>query len=302
MRAGEASKGQRNADDADAATQLSAEAAPFTPSATHVAVEADLETDIAGVDACSYFAALKDKPMGWRLLDDQAIAEHAGAGQGGGQEPKKPADLGASGEAEEAEDFQECEEVISAFGQLHRIQSQADELDEGGEVECHVVSVAGESGSQRAGKKLIHGVLCDTGAGATVADGDLAFPEFPLESSAGSRQGQTFVGPGRDAIENRGERKVHLRLGTEQGRKAGLKFQDAKVRRPILSVGESTGLGNSFWYDQEGSHILPVNCQETRKIRELIRGVKDKLTMRKERNVFVLDAWIDEAAASGFPR
>ena len=81
-----------------------------------------------------------------------------------------------------------------------------------------------------------------------------------------------------------------------------MKFQDAKVRRPILSVGESTGLGNSFWYDHEGSRILPVNCLETKKIRELIRGVKDKLTMRKERNVFVLDAWVDDAVTPGFPR
>ena len=136
----------------------------------------------------------------------------------------------------------------------------------------------------------------------TVADGSLAFPEFPLESSPGSRQGQTFVGPGRDAIENRGERKVHLRLGSEQGRKAGMKFQDTKVRRRILSVGESTGLGNSFWYDQEGSHILPVNCTETKQIREMIRNIKDKLTMRKERNVFVLDAWVDDAVATGFQR
>ena len=63
----------------------------------------------------------------------------------------------------------------------------------------------------------------------------MAFPEFLLEASPGSRQGQTFVGPGRDAIENRGQRKVHIRLGTEQGRKAGVKFQGADVG--FLNVG-----------------------------------------------------------------
>ena len=185
--------------------------------------------------------------MGWQLLGNQAIAQVAGASHGGGRAPEKPAGLAVSGSAEAHEEFHECEEFAHAFGQQYRI-------------ECNVVGPSGDVGGQRAGRKLVHGVLCDTGAGATVADGSFAFPEFPLESSPGSRQGQTFVGPGRDAIENRGERKVHLRLGSEQGRKAGMKFQDAKVRRPILSVGESTGLGNSFWYDQEGSHILPVNC------------------------------------------
>ena len=65
--------------------------------------------------------------MGWQLLVNQAIAVQAGAGQGGGYEPTKPADLGPN---EEAESFHECQEFASVFGQHYRVQSRSDKADE----------------------------------------------------------------------------------------------------------------------------------------------------------------------------
>ena len=192
-----------------------------------------------------------------------------------------------------------------------RSQAEEDEREEEEEssaeyVECNPIGAAaigqGVRVTQREGRKIQQGILCDTGAGATVANGELVFPEFPLEESAGSRQGQTFVGPGHDSIQNRGQRKVQLRLGSENGRAAGFRFQDANVRRPILSVGESTDMNNSFWFDKTGSFILPSGCKEIAQIRKIIQSVKDKLEMKKEKNVFTMDAWVDASATKGFTR
>ena len=71
-------------------------------------------------------------------------------------------------------------------------------------------------------------------------------------------------------------------------------FQEVKgLRRAILSVGESTEAGNSFWFDQEESAILPLGSAEQKQIREIIRRAQGKLPIRKDRRVFKLDAWVD---------
>ena len=71
------------------------------------------------------------------------------------------------------------------------------------------------------------------------------FPEFPLEESVGSKCGQTYAGAKKgDAIPNRGQRRVRLRLGAEDGELAAMTVQDAPVRRTILAVSDSNDAGN----------------------------------------------------------
>ena len=136
----------------------------------------------------------------------------------------------------------------------------------------------------------------ESGAGATVADGSIEFPEYDLEDSPGSLAGQHYVGPGSQRIPNRRERNVKLRLGSADGRLSAIKFQDAKVRRPICSVGETTGVGNMVIFDKEESVYLPKGSPEIAMIRELVRSAKGKLTMQKEKNTFYLPAWIEKKA------
>ena len=63
-------------------------------------------------------------------------------------------------------------------------------------------------------RPLAQGVLVDTGAGATLADGSAEFPEFQLEPSEGSARGQVYHGPGKnEVLRNSGQRKALLRLG-----------------------------------------------------------------------------------------
>ena len=94
-------------------------------------------------------------------------------------------------------------------------------------------------------------------------------------------------------------------LGSEQGQAACIKFQDAAVRRPILSVGESTGAGNMVLFDAEESVILPKGSPAIDEIRKILRLVKNKLPMRKEKHIYTLDAWVEPSHKSskhGFGR
>ena len=150
------------------------------------------------------------------------------------------------------------------------------------------------------------GILVDSGAGVTIADGEVNFPDYALEESPGSLKGQRYVGPGKDVITNRGQRRVNMRLGSENGPRAKTKFQDGPVRRPILSVGESTGAGNMLIFDQAESAILPVGSKEIAQIRKIIKKVKQRLTMVQEKNTFKLEAWVEpgteQSPTSGFGR
>ena len=85
-------------------------------------------------------------------------------------------------------------------------------------------------------RQLRRGILVDTGAAATVADGEIEFPECELVDSPGSVAGQHFVGPGGQRIPCKGQRAVRIRLGRRDGKLARIEFQDAKVRRPRVRM------------------------------------------------------------------
>ena len=72
-----------------------------------------------------------------------------------------------------------------------------------------------------------------------------------------------------------------------------MRIQDAKVRRPILSVGESTDADNMVVFDRCESVILPSGAPEIPKIRKLIKAAAKKMTMEKEKNTFKLRAWVE---------
>ena len=147
-------------------------------------------------------------------------------------------------------------------------------------------------------RPLAQGILVDSGAGVSIADGSEAFPEYPLEESAGSRSGQTYAGARKgDTIPNRGQRQVKLRLGDVDGERAAMRIQDAPVRRPILAVSDSNDAGNLLVFDREGSVILPKGVPEIAAIRQLVAQAKRKIQMKRERGIFTLDAWVEEPAA-----
>ena len=143
-------------------------------------------------------------------------------------------------------------------------------------------------------RRLAKGLLVDTGAGVTIANGADSFPEYPLEPSVGSKSGQEYAGPGeKDIIKNRGQRNIKLRLGSAGGQLAAVRFQDAAVRRPILSVGESTEAGNMYVFDKQGSMILLSGCPEIEEIRRIMGRATMKIGMSKDRNTYQVEAFVE---------
>ena len=67
-------------------------------------------------------------------------------------------------------------------------------------------------------------------------------------------------------------------------------------------MGDSTTLGNCFWFDSSGSAIIPKGSAEITTIRQLVGQCAQRIPMKKERNVYQLDAWVDGDAAAGFGR
>jgi hypothetical protein len=148
----------------------------------------------------------------------------------------------------------------------------------------------GESIGSEKKRRLPKGILVDSGAGASVADGERDFPEFPREESAGSKRGQKFLGPGSEAIANRGQRKVNVMTGS--GIRSKITFQDSAVRRPILAVSDSTKAGNLVCFDQDESVIMPRDSEEGKKIREIIGKARRKVVLELEQGVYQIPAWV----------
>ena len=142
-------------------------------------------------------------------------------------------------------------------------------------------------------RELPRGMLVDTGSAATVADGDECWPEYELEPSPGSVAGQNFVGAATTKIPNRGQRKVRLRIGSPKGALANMTVQDAKVRRPILSVAETNDSGNLAIFDGEESALLTKGAPEIAQIRALLKKATRKLVMVRENNTFTLPTWVE---------
>ena len=142
---------------------------------------------------------------------------------------------------------------------------------------------------QRGYQKLAKGVLIDSGAGASVADGD-QFPGFKREPSEGSRKGQKFVGPGSERISNRGQKRVDIM--TKDGIKSSVMFQDAPVRRPILAVSDSTKAGNMVLFDSDESVIIPRESVEGKAIRDLIKKARRKVKLECDQGVYQLPSWV----------
>ena len=149
----------------------------------------------------------------------------------------------------------------------------------------------------RDGLRLTRGVLVDSGAGATCGGGEALFPEFALQEFPPGTSGTTLVGPFGERSKSRGVRDVKLRLGSPQGTRAKISFQDAGTRRAILSVGESEAAGNMLVFDSHGSVILQKGSPEIPKIRDLVAKAAKKMTMVKERNTYQLPAWVDPPKA-----
>ena len=124
--------------------------------------------------------------------------------------------------------------------------------------------------------KLKQGMTSDSGAGDTVGPED-EFPDYPTEESPGSKRGLHYVAAGGTKIKNTGQKRVLILTKEKQLR--WVTVQIAKVKKTLASVSKSNDHGFDVVYKKAGSFI------ENEK-------TKERTALRRERGVFVLDAWV----------
>ena len=87
-----------------------------------------------------------------------------------------------------------------------------------------------------------------------------------------------------------------------------VKFQGAKVRKPLLAVSGLNDKGNPCWFDHDstgGSYIIPGDAPELSEIRRLIASIKQRVRMDRKGGIFQLRNWQigekDADSSRGFP-
>ena len=147
-------------------------------------------------------------------------------------------------------------------------------------------------------------ITVDSGAGESVVNPD-DWPSVDLKPSKGSVNGQRYVGPGGERIDNLGELTVKVRTERHGGGdiSSRVTFQGAKVRKPLLAVSGVIDKGNIVVFDGSGSFILPNSCAGVASVRKAISGVQGRIPLHAKNGVFVLRTWEPEDQPSmGFSR
>ena len=116
-------------------------------------------------------------------------------------------------------------------------------------------------------------------AAESVAPVEMA-PWVPIQESAGSKRGQTYMSASGDKLPNLGEKK--LEIMTTEGQAATATFQCADVTRALCSVSKVCDKGNKVIFEASGGFI------------ESPEGVRTHF--RRENNVYILDMFALEPA------
>ena len=122
----------------------------------------------------------------------------------------------------------------------------------------------------------------DSGAAHSVAPLEAA-PGFPVMPSPGSRRGQHYVSAGGERIPNIGEQVIKFR--TPEGRKSSIKWQNAPVTKPLLSVSHICDGGHEVTFKKDGGTVLNIKSGRVTEF-------------RRKGNVYVLDMVIENNTAA----
>ena len=150
----------------------------------------------------------------------------------------------------------------------------------------------GSNGSSKTTKKTrVVEATMDSGASQSVAPPE-AVPEAEVKESDGSRRGQNYVSASGDRVPNMGEQVV--KFVTPEGRRSKLKWQNAPITKPLLSISHICDNGHEVMFTKTGGTIRNLKSGRT-------------TTFRRKNNVYVLDMAIEtddvtKVSASGFIR
>ena len=142
--------------------------------------------------------------------------------------------------------------------------------------------------------KMARGITVDSGAADPVMPRRMVRGKGnKIRPSAASRAGVHYVSACTNRIPNEGE--VDLKFETKDGQKLNWVFQIAEVNKVLASVSHLVGNRHRVVFDQDdetGKDISFITNKKT--------GVSIK--MRRERNVWVIDAFISEDEEADFHR
>ena len=169
------------------------------------------------------------------------------------------------GQAEESFDMTEVEYVDGVLCK-HLCMAEAN----------HDERIEGHEKDENGFYKLRKGITSDSGAGDTVGP-DEEFPDYPIEESPGSKRGLHYLAAGGKKIKNTGQKRVMILTKEKQLR--WITVQIAKVKKTLGSVSKSNDHNFDVHYSNKGSYMEDQKTQE-------------KTALRRERGVFVLDAWV----------
>ena len=132
-------------------------------------------------------------------------------------------------------------------------------------------------------------VTMDSGASEPVADPE-TFPGVTVSPSEGSRAGRIYLGPGGERIPNEGE--IRPRVIFEDDVSGDMKFNAARVRKPLMAVSSVNDKGHMVLFDQPGSFMIPASAPELEQIRALVQQAIGKVQLHREGGVFHLKTWV----------
>ena len=119
--------------------------------------------------------------------------------------------------------------------------------------------------------------MLDSGAADSVAPASLA-PWIPIQPSAGSKKGQHYLSASGDRIANEGQKR--LEVVAEDGTMTSTTYQIAEVTRPLCAVSKMCDKDNIVIFTKTGG-VVQTPCGK-------------RMPFRRERNVYLLDTWIQE--------
>jgi hypothetical protein len=132
-------------------------------------------------------------------------------------------------------------------------------------------------------------ITVDSGAAESVLPSD-ALPQFPLEETIQSKDGEEFVAANGGIIRNEGERKVSVY--TLDWKQKDITFQVTGVNKALASVSRICDKGHRVVFDSGQSFI-----------QNKLNG--EVLPLRRKNGVWVLEVWVpkkptqDSGVASG---
>ena len=137
--------------------------------------------------------------------------------------------------------------------------------------------------------KLKRGITMDSGAGNNVMPRRMVIRKSDIRESEGSRNGVHYVAANNGRIPNEGE--YDLQFNTVEGNEQCLTFQIAEVNKALCAVSNLVDRGYRVVFDKDVK-----TGQDTSYMMHKGTGVTTRF--RRTRNVWVLDAFVDNKSGS----